>query len=106
MERVLEGIHKIAVADMVAEASVRKHIRELYMKYAVVSTGTNCNGNSSVNNHSYPHACAYTHDMQAHLYIHTCLQELLLQTQFRGIPSCTMSMWSMCYAACKLVYYF
>lgn len=42
MERVLEGIHKIAVADMVAEASVRKHIRELFMKYAVLSTGISC----------------------------------------------------------------
>ena len=39
MERVLDGVHKIAVADMVAEASVRKHMRDLYMKYAVLSTG-------------------------------------------------------------------
>ncbi|KAL3162429.1 hypothetical protein ABBQ32_010098 [Trebouxia sp. C0010 RCD-2024] len=49
MERVLEGIHKIAVADMVAEASVRKHIRELYMKYAVVSTAPTLSGESVLN---------------------------------------------------------
>lgn len=42
MERVLEGIHKIAVADMVAEASVRKHIRDLFLKHAVLSTGISC----------------------------------------------------------------
>lgn len=42
MERVLEGMHKMAVADIVAEASVRKHVRELYTRYAVVSTGNTC----------------------------------------------------------------
>lgn len=42
MERVLEGMHKIAVADISAQASVRKHIRELYAKFAVVSTGKAC----------------------------------------------------------------
>ena len=46
MERVLDGLHKIAVADMVAEASVRKHMRDLYMRYAVVSTGTSCTHHS------------------------------------------------------------
>jgi hypothetical protein len=40
VERVLEGMHKMAVADIAAEASVRKHVRELYTRYAVVSTGT------------------------------------------------------------------
>lgn len=39
MERVLEGMHKIAVADISAEASVRKLIREIYITCAVVSTG-------------------------------------------------------------------
>ena len=39
MERMLEGMHKIAVADMASEATVRKHIRDLYMRHAVVSTG-------------------------------------------------------------------
>jgi len=42
MERVLEGMHKMAVADIAAEASVRKHVRELYTRYAVVSTGNTC----------------------------------------------------------------
>ena len=42
MERVLEGMHKMAVADIAAEASVRKHVRELYTRYAVVSTGDTC----------------------------------------------------------------
>ena len=46
MERVLDGVHKIAVADMVAEASVRKHMRDLYMRYAVVSTGIFCTRHS------------------------------------------------------------
>ena len=41
MERVLEGMHKIAVADISAEASVRKLIREIYITCAVVSTGVN-----------------------------------------------------------------
>ena len=38
-DRVLEGMHKIAVAEIAAEASVRRHIREEYVKHAVVSTG-------------------------------------------------------------------
>ena len=38
-DRVLEGMHKIAVAEIAAEASVRRHIREEYIKHAVVSTG-------------------------------------------------------------------
>ena len=42
MERVLDGMHKIAMADMAAEASVRKHIRELYMRHATLSTGNCC----------------------------------------------------------------
>lgn len=51
MERVLDGVHKIAVADMVAEASVRKHMRDLYMRYAVVSTGISCTHHTTITNH-------------------------------------------------------
>ena len=39
-DRVLEGLHKIAVAEITAEASVRRQIREVYIKHAVVSTGS------------------------------------------------------------------
>ena len=38
-ERVLDGMVKIAVAELGAEASVRRHLRELYVKHACVSTG-------------------------------------------------------------------
>ena len=61
MERLLDGIHKIAVADMVAEASVRKHIRELYMRHAVLSTGMTCTNSRQCNQ---PHAP--THMMHKH----------------------------------------
>ncbi|KAL0039173.1 hypothetical protein WJX77_010168 [Trebouxia sp. C0004] len=44
MERVLEGMHKMAVADIAAEASVRKHVRDLYTKFAVVSTAPTLSG--------------------------------------------------------------
>ena len=82
MERVLEGMHKIAVADMVAEASVRKHIRELYIKYAVVSTGTQlqCRQTMSspavINMHAYTHrnVCTCTH-------VHTHTYRLLVQSK-------------------------
>lgn len=49
VERVLDGMHKIAVADVVADASVRKHIRELYLKHAVVSTAPTLSGESVLN---------------------------------------------------------
>lgn len=40
-ERVLDGMLKIAVAELGAEASVRRHLRELYIKHVSVSTGEN-----------------------------------------------------------------
>ena len=64
MERVLEGIHKIAVADMVAEASVRKHIRELFMKYAVLSTGISCRHETHIGYQSAIHT--YTSSKHRH----------------------------------------
>ena len=39
-ERVIDGMVKIAVAELGAEASVRRHLRELYIKHVYISTGT------------------------------------------------------------------
>ena len=38
-ERVIDGMVKIAVAELGAEASVRRHLRELYIKHVYISTG-------------------------------------------------------------------
>ena len=67
MERVLDGMHKIAVADMAAEASVRKHIRELYMRHATLSTGK-CYAKAAVLRlHT---SCLLKHSKAARLPVH------------------------------------